>query len=148
MPDIFSDERKKLKTHKHTHTHTHTHTYIYIQTKKKELPVNLKPQNSPRYTLTQKTVSETQNHSNTHPQTHSRKEGQRPLYKPAWPAPVSSKIDPSRLASKTRLLFSSNSHTNFRVLPVRDVTRTLSPSIISDCYDIWVTPPSARAHPR
>ena len=58
------------------------------------------------------------------------------------------KIDPSRLASSARLLFSSNSHSNFRVLPVRDVTRTLSPSIVSDCYDIWVTPPSARAHPR
>ena len=58
------------------------------------------------------------------------------------------KIDPSRSASKTRLLFSSNSHTNFRVLSVRDVTRTLSPSIVSDCYDIWVTSPSARAHPR
>ena len=51
-------------------------------------------------------------------------------------APASSKIDPSRLVSKTRLIFSSNSHTNFRVLPVRDVTRTLSPSIVSDCYDI------------
>ena len=51
-------------------------------------------------------------------------------------APVSSRIDPSRLASKTRLSFSSNSHTNFRVLPVRDVTRTLSPSIVSDCYDV------------
>ena len=54
-------------------------------------------------------------------------------------APASSKIDPSRSASKTRFLFSSNSHTNFRVLPVHDVTRTLSPSIVSDCYDIWVT---------
>ena len=67
---------------------------------------------------------------------------------PVGCSPASSKIDPSRLASKTRLLFSSNSHTNFRVLPVRDVPRTLSPSIVSDCYDIWVTPPSARTHPR
>ena len=46
------------------------------------------------------------------------------------------KIDPSRLASSTRLLFSSNFHTNLRALPVRDVTRTLSPSIVSDYYDI------------
>ena len=42
-------------------------------------------------------------------------------------APASSKIDPFRLASNSRLLFSSNSHTNFRMLPVRDITRTLSP---------------------
>ena len=58
------------------------------------------------------------------------------------------KIDPSRLASSTRLFLSSNSHTNLCALPVRDVTLTLSPSIVSDYYDIWVTPPSARAHPR
>ena len=68
-----------------------------------------------------------------------------------WPptrAAPSSKIDPSRLASSTRLFLSSNFHINLRALPVRDVTRTLSPSIVFDYYDIWVTPPSARARPR
>ena len=43
---MFSDERKKLKTH----THIYTNMCIHIQKKReKELPVNLKPQNSPRY---------------------------------------------------------------------------------------------------
>ena len=50
MPDIFSDERKKLKTH--SHTYIYTDMCIHIQ-KKGEIPVNLKPQNSPRHTLTQ-----------------------------------------------------------------------------------------------
>ena len=48
MPNMFSDERKKLKAH----THTYTQTCVYVYKKEKELPVNLKPQNSPRYTLT------------------------------------------------------------------------------------------------
>ena len=41
------------------------------------------------------------------------------------------KIDPSRWRLVPNSFFSSNSHTNLRVLPVRDVTRTLSPSIVS-----------------
>ena len=45
-------------------------------------------------------------------------------------------------------LYFSNSHTNLRALPVRDVTRTLSPRFVSDYYDIWVTLPSARTRPR
>ena len=52
---------------------------IHIQKKeKKELPVNLKPPNSPRHTLSQtekkrkKTVSESQNHSNANTHTHTR----------------------------------------------------------------------------
>ena len=49
MPNMFANERKKLK--KHTHIHRHRHMYTYTK-KKKELPVNLKPQNYPRYTLT------------------------------------------------------------------------------------------------
>ena len=58
------------------------------------------------------------------------------------------KIDPSRLASNSQLCLSSNSHTNLRALPVGDVTRTLSLRFVSDYYDIWVTPPSARARLR
>ena len=58
------------------------------------------------------------------------------------------KVDPSRLASSTRLFLSSNSHTNLRALPVRDVTRTLSPRFVSEYCDIWVIPPSARARQR
>ena len=42
MPNMFSDERKNSKQ-----THTYTDTCIHIQKKEKELPVNLKPQNSP-----------------------------------------------------------------------------------------------------
>ena len=42
MPNMFSDESKKIKIH----THAQTHEYIYKK-KEKELPVNLKPQNSP-----------------------------------------------------------------------------------------------------
>ena len=37
---------------------------------------------------------------------------------------------------------------NLRALPVRNVTRTLSPCFISDYYDIWVTPSSAFARLR
>ena len=45
MTNMFSDDRKKLKTH--------THTRVYTYTKKeKEVREILKPQNSPRYTLT------------------------------------------------------------------------------------------------
>ena len=55
-------------------------TCVYIYKKKeKELPVNLEPQNFPRYTLTliqKKTVSETQNHSNTKTHTHTHKDTQ------------------------------------------------------------------------
>ena len=40
MPDVFSDESIKLKTH------THRHVYRYIK-KEKELPVNLKPHSPP-----------------------------------------------------------------------------------------------------
>ena len=47
--------------------------YIHIQKKEKELPMNLKPQISPIYTLTHthKSVSETQNHSNANTHTHT-----------------------------------------------------------------------------
>ena len=49
----------------------------------------------------------------------------------------------------TRLISNSNcasdSHTNLRALPVREVTHTLSSRFVSDYYDIWVTPPSASA---
>ena len=54
------------------------------------------------------------------------------------------KVDPSRWRLVPNSL-SSNSHTNLCALPVRDVTRTLSPRFVSDYYDIWVTPLSARA---
>ena len=84
---MFSDERKNLKTrartHARAHTHTHTHTYsdicIHIQKIEKELPVNLKPQNSPMiHTCTQKKLlrkpktTPTPTHTHTHNYNHMK----------------------------------------------------------------------------
>ena len=54
------------------------------------------------------------------------------------------KVDPPRLASSTQLSNFLQILINLCMLPVRDITHTLSPPFVSDYCDIWVTP--AHAH--
>ena len=51
------------------------------------------------------------------------------------------KVDPSRLASNSRLCNFLQILTQTSALPVRDVTRTLSARFVYDYCDIWVTCP-------
>ena len=82
---------RRRKKAENTHTHIYIYACVYIYKKKEELPVNLKPQNSPRYTLThttekgkiskwnpkplqpQHTHTHTHTHSHTHTHTHNYK---------------------------------------------------------------------------